>query len=106
MPHSMQPIWPYSCSAPSWPNNRSLVRSIANMRSPDLMTRGASGLLVIDVQTKLMDKMAERGRVIANIARLVEGAKVLGVMIQATEQYPKGIGPTVPELASRLPSRP
>jgi nicotinamidase-related amidase len=26
--------------------------------------------------------------------------------VQATEQYPKGLGPTVPELARRLPQRP
>ena len=76
------------------------------MRSPELMSRGDSSLLVIDVQTKLMDKMAERDRIVANIARLVEGAKVLGIPVQATEQYPKGIGPTVPELADRLPLRP
>jgi nicotinamidase-related amidase len=76
------------------------------MRSPELMSRGDSGLLVIDVQTRLMDKMADRTRVIANIARLIDGARVLGLPVQATEQYPKGIGPTVPELAARLPERP
>lgn len=76
------------------------------MRSPELMSRSDTGLLVIDVQTKLMDKMPERDQVVANIARLVEGARILGIPMQATEQYPKGIGPTVPELASRLPVRP
>ena len=76
------------------------------MRSPDLMSRGDSGLLVIDVQTKLMDKIPERDTIVANIARLVEGARILGIPVQATEQYPKGIGPTVPELAERLPPRP
>jgi nicotinamidase-related amidase len=76
------------------------------MRSPELMSRNDTGLLVIDVQTKLMDKMADRNGVIANVARLIEGAKILGLAVQATEQYPKGIGPTVPELADRLPVRP
>jgi nicotinamidase-related amidase len=76
------------------------------MRSPELMSRADTGLLVIDVQTKLMDKIAERDRIVANTARLVEGAKILGMPVQATEQYPKGIGPTVPELADRLPPRP
>jgi nicotinamidase-related amidase len=70
------------------------------------MTRADTGLLVIDVQTKLVDQMAERERLVANIARLVAGAKILGLPVQATEQYPKGIGPTVPELATRLPPRP
>jgi nicotinamidase-related amidase len=76
------------------------------MRSPDLMTRNDTGLLVIDVQTKLMDKMQGRDHVVANIARLIDGAAILGVATQATEQYPKGIGPTVPELVQRLPNRP
>jgi nicotinamidase-related amidase len=76
------------------------------MRSPELMTRNDTGLLVIDVQTKLMDKMTDRDAVVANVARLIEGAKILGIPVQATEQYPKGIGPTVPELADRLPVRP
>jgi nicotinamidase-related amidase len=76
------------------------------MRNPDLMNRSDTGLLVIDVQTKLMDKMADRDAVVANVIRLIEAAKVLGLPIQATEQYPKGIGPTVPELIDRLPDRP
>jgi nicotinamidase-related amidase len=76
------------------------------MRSPELMTRADTGLLVIDVQTKLMDKVPDRDHVVANVVRLVEGAKVLGIPVQATEQYPKGIGPTVPELAKRLPACP
>ena len=76
------------------------------MRSPELMSRNDTGLLVIDVQTKLMGKMAERDGVVANVVRLIEGAKILGIPVQATEQYPKGIGPTVPELAERLPERP
>jgi nicotinamidase-related amidase len=70
------------------------------------MSRSDTSLLVIDVQTKLMDKMAERDRIVANIARLIDGATLLGLFVQATEQYPKGIGPTVPELAHRLPLRP
>lgn len=76
------------------------------MRSPDLMSRHDTGLLVIDVQTKLMDKMVHRDRIVAHIVRLIEGAQVLGMLVQATEQYPRGIGSTVPELALRLPRRP
>ncbi len=75
------------------------------MRSPFLMSRGDSGLLVIDVQGKLMDKIPGKDRIISNIARLVEGAQILGIPTQATEQYPKGLGPTVPELAHLLPPR-
>lgn len=70
------------------------------------MSAGDTGLLVIDVQDKLMVKIPGADAVIRNIAFLIDGAKLLGVPFQATEQYPKGLGPTVPELAQRLPRRP
>jgi len=76
------------------------------MRSAELMSRGDSGLLVIDVQVRLMARMPDADRVIANIIRLVEGARLLSIPCEATEQYPKGLGPTVPEVASRVASRP
>jgi nicotinamidase-related amidase len=70
------------------------------------MSAGDTGLLVIDVQDKLMVKIPGADAVIRNIAFLIDGAKLLDVPVQATEQYPKGLGPTVPELAQRLPHRP
>jgi nicotinamidase-related amidase len=75
------------------------------MRSPFLMSRGDSGLLVIDVQEKLMAKVPGREHIASKIALLAQGAKILGVPIQATEQYPKGLGPTIPELVGLLPPR-
>jgi nicotinamidase-related amidase len=65
-----------------------------------------AGLLVIDVQEKLMAKIPGAGRLISNIGFLIDGARLLNVPVVATEQYPKGLGPTVPELAKRLPERP
>ena len=75
------------------------------MRSPHLMSRADSGLLVIDVQKKLMERIKDRDQIVAGIVRLVEAARILGMPVQATEHYPKGIGPTVPELDCRLPDR-
>ena len=46
--------------------------------------------------------IADGPRVVWNIRRLVDAARVLGLPVAATEQYPKGLGPTVPELAERL----
>jgi len=51
-------------------------------------------LAVIDVQEKLARVIHEIDSVEQNIARLVSGARLLGVPAIATEQYPKGIGPT------------
>lgn len=51
-------------------------------------------LVVIDVQERLARVIDGIEDVEANIARLVRGAKILGVPSIVTEQYPKGIGPT------------
>lgn len=71
-------------------------------RSPELMSRGDTALLVIDVQEKLVSSIADGPRVVWNVRRLIDAAKSLGLPVAATEQYPKGLGPTVPELAERL----
>jgi nicotinamidase-related amidase len=71
-------------------------------RSPELMSADDTALLVVDVQEKLIRLLPEHGRLIWNIRRLIDGAKVLGLPVAATEQYPQGLGGTVSELASRL----
>jgi nicotinamidase-related amidase len=70
------------------------------------MSAADTGLLVIDVQEKLMPLIRGGDRVVANIAFLIDAARRLALPVQATEQYPKGLGPTVAELARRLPERP
>jgi hypothetical protein len=57
-------------------------------------------LLVVDVQEKLERVMFEREALLLNLKKLIRGIQVLGIPILVTEQYPKGLGPTVPELAS------
>lgn len=61
-------------------------------------------LLVVDVQEKLAAAMpAEaRARVQRNLGILLETARVLGVKVLASEQYPKGLGPTIDPVASKL----
>jgi nicotinamidase-related amidase len=66
------------------------------------MTPQDTGLLVIDVQEKLLPKIHDAASLVRNIAFLIDAARLLGLPIQATEQYPKGLGPTAPELARRL----
>jgi nicotinamidase-related amidase len=70
------------------------------------MSVADTGVLVIDVQEKLMPKIPNAQRVVSNIAFLVDAARILELPVQATEQYPKGLGSTVPELAGRIPQRP
>lgn len=75
-------------------------------RSPELMSVGDTGLLVVDVQEKLVLAIRGHQRVVWNTGRLIDGAKILGIPLIATEQYPKGLGSTVPTLADRLGDRP
>lgn len=61
-------------------------------------------MLVIDVQEKLLPVIPSRARLEWNLRRLIDGAKLLSVPTAVTEQYPKGLGVTVPALAERLPT--
>lgn len=60
------------------------------------------GLLVVDVQGKLARLMHNSDAVIANIVKLVQASRVLSLPVIALEQYPKGLGETVPELRDLL----
>lgn len=71
-------------------------------RSPELMSRDQTALLVVDVQEKLIPLVPGHERIVWNIRRLVEAAGILGLPTAATEQYPKGLGHTVETLADRL----
>jgi nicotinamidase-related amidase len=74
-------------------------------RSMELISRTDSALLVIDVQEKLMPAIPGAGKILWNLRRLIDAAQVLGVPVVASEQYPQGLGPTVPELAARIEKR-
>jgi nicotinamidase-related amidase len=67
------------------------------------LTPANSVVVVIDVQDKLLAKIPTAAALVRNVAFLIDTAQVLGVPVTATEQYPKGLGPTTPELARRLP---
>src|SRR5947207_2047287 len=66
------------------------------------MNRDDTALLVVDMQEKLVQLIPGHEQLVWNIGRLIDGAKILGLPVAAMEQYPKGLGPTVPELASRV----
>jgi len=61
-------------------------------------------LVVIDMQERLAAAMPEqaRTRCIESTRQLVLGAAALQVPVIATEQYPRGLGPTVPAVAEPL----
>ena len=68
-----------------------------------LLDKQASCLLVVDIQTRLAPAVRDAGQTIANTCTLIEAAARLEVPLVASEQYPRGLGATVPEVAALLP---
>ena len=73
-------------------------------QSSHRLTRARAGLIVLDVQERLLPAIFEKERVVQNALRLLRGAGILQVPVFATEQYRKGLGPTVPEVAAAIPA--
>ncbi|MCX8101020.1 MAG: isochorismatase family protein [Geminicoccaceae bacterium] len=71
-----------------------------------LLRRDDCLLLLVDVQERLAAAMPEREQVIGRCRLLAEAARRLAVPVIASEQYPKGLGPTVPGLAASLGNAP
>jgi nicotinamidase-related amidase len=62
-----------------------------------------TALVVVDVQEAFRKAIPDFERVTKATATLIEGAEAIGIPIVITEQYPKGLGETVPEVAEHLP---
>ncbi len=66
------------------------------MTTPSLLlTAELSQLIIIDVQERLLPVILGQERLAASIRFLMDVAAILGVPAIVTEQYPKGLGPTV-----------
>ena len=68
-----------------------------------LLRASDSTLVIIDIQERLAAVMPEREPVVRAASILLEAASRLYVPVLVSEQYPKGLGPTVPEIAAQLP---
>jgi nicotinamidase-related amidase len=71
-------------------------------RHPHILQKKQTALLIIDVQEKINAVMLDREYLLKNTIKLIKGCKILGVPIFMTEQYPKGLGPTEPEIKEAL----
>lgn len=69
-----------------------------------LMSAAQSCLLVVDMQARLVPSMAAPRTVVDNARILIEAATRLNVPLLVSEQYPRGLGPTIPELATLVPA--
>lgn len=68
------------------------------MSKPELLDIRRSLVLVIDLQGKLMEMIHRPTLVVQATKRLLRFADLYGVPVVLTEQYPKGLGPTHPEV--------
>jgi nicotinamidase-related amidase len=60
-------------------------------------------LIVVDMQEKLLPPIWEKERLVRNVQLLIRLAGILKIPAIVTTQYAKGLGHTVPEIASMLP---
>ncbi len=69
-----------------------------------LLDKNDAVLLIIDIQERLAVVMDRKDQVVRNTLHLLELAKMQNIPVVVTEQYPKGLGRTVPEITAALPS--
>jgi nicotinamidase-related amidase len=62
-------------------------------------------LVVVDIQEKLFPAIEGKEKVLANSLKVIEFCKRLDIPILVTEQYPKGLGETLPEVKQALGDR-
>jgi nicotinamidase-related amidase len=67
------------------------------------LDRDRTALVVVDVQEGFRKAIPDFERVAKATATLIEGAEAIGIPIIVSEQYPKGLGKTAPEVAGHLP---
>jgi isochorismate hydrolase len=74
------------------------------MNALSRIQRDEAVLVVVDVQDVLMKQMNQgvAERVIRNIRTLLSFAQNMAIPVLITEQYPKGLGPTVSEIKMEL----
>ena len=71
-----------------------------------MLNTDSVALIVVDIQDALARVMHEKDRFVDNARRLVQGANALALPVVVTEQYPKGLGRTIPEIAELIEAEP
>ena len=68
-----------------------------------ILDRNKAALVIVDIQERLVVAMDQKENVTTNCLHLIEAAKLLEIPTVVTEQYPKGLGPTIHELKDAVP---
>jgi nicotinamidase-related amidase len=66
------------------------------------LTLDRTAVLVVDVQERIVPVMHNAESLVRQACRLLDGAAVLGLPVLWTEQYPQGLGATVPVVRERV----
>lgn len=69
-----------------------------------ILDKKNTGLVIVDIQTKLLSVMGKRERTADNAVKLVRLAGLFDMPVILTEQNPGMIGPTIPEIKDALPA--
>jgi nicotinamidase-related amidase len=67
------------------------------------LDRERAALVVVDVQEAFRKAVPGFAELAEATATLVRGAAAIGIPVVVSEQYPQGLGETVPEVAETLP---
>ena len=76
------------------------------MPNPPILARETCGLLVVDLQERFRDLVDGMAGVVAQSSRLIRFCTKLDMPIRITEQYPKALGRTIPEIAALVAATP
>ncbi len=68
------------------------------MRHPNLLRKEDTLLVIVDIQTKLLKVMFDKERLVSSCCKLIQACRLLEIPMVVTEQYPKGMGPTDPQI--------
>ena len=71
--------------------------------SQKLIKKDDCVLLVLDIQGSLFKDMHDKKNMLKTALKVIDFAKRIDMPIVATEQYPKGLGPSLPEITKALP---
>jgi nicotinamidase-related amidase len=67
-----------------------------------IISKDHTATLVIDIQERLFPHISEHSNLEKNVKILIQGMEILGIPILVTEQYPKGLGATIPSIVKTL----
>lgn len=71
-----------------------------------MLRKNDTVVVIVDIQGRLAEIMADRDALFENAKRLIRGARAFGLPLICTEQIPEKLGPTSPEIAQLITETP